>query len=156
MLNRKSFICLLAALILVVSGMLYVDYLKDDRIQANIDTKFVSDYGNLIIGMLNKSIQTEEIAIHKYNTENTRYGYRLVELYPHNSYLKDSRFNDIILLLDQASGCDAWYEIDMNKELYDKLNALGQAVFSRPQKYTEEMLEETREALSAAVHFDVK
>ncbi len=156
MLNRKSFISLLIALILVVSGMFYVDYLKDDRVQADIDTKFVSDYGNLIIGMLNKSIQTEEIAIHKYNTENTRYGYRLVELYPHNSYLKDRRFNDIILLLDQASGCDAWYEIDMNKELYDKLNELGQAVFSRPQKYTEEMIEETWEALSAAVHFDVK
>lgn len=156
MLKRKSFIYLLIALILVVSGMLYVDDLKDDRIQADIDTKFVSDYGNLIIGMLNKSIQTEEIAIHRYNTENTRYGFRLVELYPQNSYLKDSRFNDIILLLDQASGCDAWYEIDMNKELYDKLNALGQAVFSKPQKYTEEMLEETWEALSAAVHFDVK
>lgn len=156
MLKQKSFIYLLIALILVVSGMLYVDDLKDDRIQADIDTKFVSDYGNLIIGMLNKSIQTEEIAIHRYNTENTRYGFRLVELYPQNSYLKDSRFNDIILLLDQTSGCDAWYEIDMNKELYDKLNALGQAVFSKPQKYTEEMLEETWEALSAAVRFDVK
>ncbi len=156
MLNRKSFICLLIALILVVSGMLYVDYLKDDRIQADIDTKFASDYGNLIIGMLNKSIQTEEISIHKYDTENTRYGYRLVELYPYNSHLKNSRFNDIVMLLDQASGCDAWYEIDMNKELYDKLNTLGQAVFSRPQKYTEEMLEETWEALSMAVDFDVK
>ena len=60
------------------------------------------------------------------------------------------------MLLDQASGCDAWYEIDMNKELYDKLNTLGQAVFSRPQEYTEEMLEETWEALSMAVDFSVK
>ncbi len=156
MLSRKSVICLLIVLILVVSGMLYVDYLKDERIQADIDTKFVSDYGNLILGMLNKSIQTEETAIHRYNTENTKYGYRLVELYPYNSHLKNGKFNDIIMLLDQASGCDAWYEIDMNKELYDKLNALGQAVFSKPQKYTEEMLEETWEALSAAVCFDVK
>ncbi|MBR5152068.1 MAG: hypothetical protein IKW60_00870 [Clostridia bacterium] len=156
MLNRKSFISLLIALILVASGMLYVDYLEGERIQADIDTKFVSDYGNLIIGMLNKSIQTEEIAIHRYDAENTKYGYRLVELYPHNSYLKDRRFNDIILLLDQASGCDAWYEIDMNKELYDKLNELGQAVFSRPQEYTEKMLEETWGALSMAVDFEVK
>ncbi|MBR2404947.1 MAG: hypothetical protein IKA95_04755 [Clostridia bacterium] len=156
MFNRKSFICLLIALILVISAILFANHLKDDRIQADIDTKFVSDYGNLIIGMLNKSIQTQETAIHKYDTENTKYGYRLVELYPHNSYLKDGRFNDIVLLLDQASGCDAWYEIDMNKELYDKLNALGQAVFSRPQKYTKEMLEETWQALSSAVHFDVK
>jgi len=156
LLNRKSFIYLLISLILVVSGMLYVDFLKDDRIQADIDTRFASDYGNLIIGMLNKSIQTEEVMIHKYNTENTKYGYRLVELYPHNSYLKDNRFNDIIMLLDQASGCDAWYEIDMNKELYDKLNALGQAVFSRPQTFTEEMLENTWEALSNAVDFRVK
>lgn len=154
--KRKSFICLTVVLIIILSGILCADYLKDNRIQADIDTKFMSDYGNLIIGMLNRSIQTEEIAIHKYDTENTRYGYRLVELYPYNSYLKHKRFNDIIMLLDQASGCDAYYEIDMNKELYDKLNALGQAVFSKPQKHTEEMLEETWEALSKAVDFNVK
>ena len=156
MFNRKSFICILITLILVVLGILYANYLKDDRVQADIDTKFASDYGNLIIGMLNKSIQTEEVAIHKYDAENTRYGYRLVELYPRNSHLKDRKFNDIIMLLDQASGCDAWYEIDMNKELYDKLNTLGRAVFSRPQEYTEKMLEETWESLSKAVDFDVK
>ena len=156
MFHRKSITFFLIALILVVSGLLYVNHLKADRVQADIDTKFASDYGNLTIGMLNKSIQTEENAIHKYDVENTKYGYRLVELYPHNSYLKHSKFNDIIMLLDQASGCDAWYEIDMNKELYDKLNALGQAVFSRPQTYTEELLEETWEALSGSVHFEVK
>ncbi len=154
--KRKSFICLTVVFIIILSGILCADYLKDNRIQADIDTKFMSDYGNLIIGMLNRSIQTEEAAIHKYDTENTRYGYRLVELYPHNSYLKHNRFNDIIMLLDQASGCDAYYEIDMNKELYDKLNALGQAVFSKPQKYTEEILEETWKSLSDAVDFQVK
>ena len=154
--KRKSFICLTVVLIIILSGILCADYLKDNRIQADIDTKFMSDYGNLIIGMLNRSIQTEEVAIHRYDTENTRYGYRLVELYPHNSYLKHNRFNDIIMLLDQASGCDAYYEIDMNKELYDKLNALGQAVFSKPQNYTEEMLEDTLKSLSEAVDFQVK
>ena len=154
--KRKSFICLTVVLIIILSGILCADYLKDNRIQADIDTKFMSDYGNLIIGMLNRGIQTEEVAIHKYDIENTRYGYRLVELYPHNSYLKHNRFNDIIMLLDQASGCDAYYEIDMNKELYDKLNALGQAVFSKPQKYTEEILEETWKSLSEAVDFQVK
>ena len=60
------------------------------------------------------------------------------------------------MLLNQASGCDAYYEIDMNKELYDKLNALGQAVFSRPQTYTDEMLEEVWQMLSSAVDFEVK
>lgn len=154
--KRKSFICLAVASVLILLGMLCADCLKDDRIQADVDTKFMSDYGNLIIGMLNRSIQTEEAAIHKYDTENTRYGYRLVELYPHNSYLKHNTFNDIIMLLDQASGCDAYYDIEMNKELYDQLNALGQAVFSKPQKHTEEMLEETWKALSEAVDFQVK
>lgn len=154
--KRKSFICLTVVLIIILSGILCADYLKDNRIQADIDTKFMSDYGNLIIGMLNRSIQTKEVAIHKYDIENARYGYRLVELYPYNSYLKHKRFNDIIMLLDQASGCDAYYEIDMNKELYDKLNALGQAVFSKPQKYTEEMLEDTLKSLSEAVDFHVK
>ena len=154
--KRKSFICLTVVLIIILSGILCADYLKDNRIQADIDTKFMSDYGNLIIGMLNRSIQTKEVAIHKYDIENARYGYRLVELYPYNSYLKHKRFNDIIMLLDQASGCDAYYEIDMNKELYDKLNALGQAVFSKPQNYTEEMLEDTLKSLSEAVDFQVK
>lgn len=156
MMKRKAFVCLAVALILILSGILYADYLKDDRIQADIDTKFMSDYGNLIIGMLNQSIQTEEEIIHKFDAENTKYGFRLVELYPRNSYLKYNRFNDIIMLLDQASGCDAYYEIDMNKELYDKLNALGQAVFSRPQTYTDEMLEEVWQMLSSAVDFEVK
>ena len=116
--------------------------------------KALADYFGVSIEVL--GIQTEEVAIHKYDTENTRYGFRLVELYPHNSYLKHNKFNDIIMLLDQASGCDAYYEIDMDKELYDKLNALGQAVFSKPQTYTDEMLEETWNALSAAVDFEVK
>ena len=144
------------ALVIVLLSILIVDYYKDNRVQSDIDVKFMSDYGNLTIGMLNRSIQTEEVAIHKYDTENTRYGFRLVELYPHNSYLKHNKFNDIIMLLDQASGCDAYYEIDMDKELYDKLNALGQAVFSKPQTYTDETLEETWNALSAAVDFEVK
>ena len=154
--KRKGFIYLTVVLVLILLTMICADCLKDDRIQADIDTKFMSDYGNLIIGMLNRSIQTEEVAIHKYDTENTRYGCRLVELYPYNSYLKNGIFNDIIMLLDQSSGCDAYYEIDMNKELYDKLNALGQAVFCKPQKYTEEMLQDTWDALSGAVDFQVK
>lgn len=152
----RGFIYLAVALVVILLVMLCVDSLKDERFQADIDTKFMSDYGNLIIGMLNRSIQTEEDVIHKYDTENTKYGYRLVELYPHNSYLNHNKFNDIIMLLDQASGCDAWYEIDMNKELYDKLHVLGQAIFSKPQQYTEDMLEETWEALSEAVDFQVK
>jgi len=154
--KRKVFICLLIALIVIISVVACVNCLKIEHIQAEIDSNFMSDYGNLIIGMLNRSIQTEETAKHKYDTENTRYGYRLIELYPHNSYLKHNKFNDIIMLLDQASGCDAWYEIDMDKELYDKLNALGQVVFSKPQKITDEMLENTWKSLSEAVDFSVK
>ena len=156
MTKKRIYIGFMIALVIVLLSILIVDYYKDNRVQSDIDVKFMSDYGNLTIGMLNRSIQTEEVAIHKYDTENTRYGFRLVELYPHNSYLKHNKFNDIIILLDQASGCDAYYEIDMDKELYDKLNALGQAVFSRPQTYTDEMLEETWDALSAAVDFKVK
>ena len=154
--KRKGFIYLAIALILILLTVICADYLKDEHIQADIDAKFMSDYGNLIIGMLNRSIQTDEVAIHKYDSENTRYGCRLVELYPYNSYLKHNKFNDIILLLDQASGCDAYYEIDMNKELYDILNALGQAVFCKPQEYTEVMLDKTLDALSNAVDFSVK
>ena len=154
--KRKSLVWLLVALLLLVSIFYYADFLKDDRRQAEIDTKFSMDYGNLIIGMLNRSLQTDEDAIHKYDAENTKYGYRLVELYPHNSHLTDSRFLDILMLLDQASGCDAWYEIKMDKELYDRLNALGQAIFSKPQRYTAEQLEEVWNALCAAVDFSVK
>lgn len=156
MTKKRIYIGFMIALVIVLLSILIVDYYKDNRVQSDIDVKFMSDYGNLTIGMLNRSIQTEEVAIHKYDTENTRYGFRLGELYPHNSYLKHNKFNDIIMLLDQASGCDAYYEIDMDKELYDKLNALGQAVFSKPQTYTDEMLEETWNALSAAVDFEVK
>ena len=156
MTKKRIYIGFMIALVIVLLSILIVDYYKDNRVQSDIDVKFMSDYGNLTIGMLNRSIQTEEVAIHKYDTENTRYGFRLVELYPHNSYLKHNKFNDIIMLLDQASGCDAYYEIDMDKELYDKLNALGQAVFSKPQTYTDEMLDETWEALSDAVDFEVK
>ena len=156
MTKKKIYIGFMLTLVIVLLSILIVDYYKDNRVQSDIDVKFMSDYGNLTIGMLNRSIQTEEVAVHKYDTENTRYGFRLVELYPHNSYLKHNKFNDIIMLLDQASGCDAYYEIDMDKELYDKLNALGQAVFSKPQTYTDEMLEETWNALSAAVDFEVK
>lgn len=156
MIKRKWFICLSIALCLFFSITLFTNCLKDSRVQAEINTKFMSDYGNLIIGMLNQSIQTEEIAIHKYDVENTKYGFRLVELYHYNSYLKHNTFNDIIMLLDQASGCDAYYDINMDKQLYDMLNELGHAIFSKPQVYTDEMLDSTYKALSNAVDFNVK
>ena len=66
--KRKSFICLTVVLIIILSGILCADYLKDNRIQADIDTKFMSDYGNLIIGMLklqytNMILKTQDMAI---------------------------------------------------------------------------------------------
>ena len=154
MIRRKWIIC--SSVILLLSLTIFTGYLKDNRVQAEINTKFMSDYGNLIIGMLNQSIQTDENAVHRYDVENTKYGFRLVELYPCNSYLKHNTFNDIIMLLDQASGCDAYYDINMDKQLYDKLNELGQAIFSKPQVYTDEMLDSTYKALSNAVDFSVK
>lgn len=154
--KRKVLKYFAVVLAMIILGMICVNCLDDEQIKNDIDTKFMSDYGNLIIGMLNRSIQTEEDSIHIFDVENTKYGYRLVELYPHNSYLIHSKFNDIIMLLDQASGCDAYYAIDMDKELYDKLNELGQAIFSKPQSYTEELLDETWIALSSAVDFRVK
>ena len=129
---------------------------NDSRIQKSIDTQFMSDYENLTQGMLNISIQTDEAAIHKYDTENTKYGLCLTELYPYNSYVKHEKFNDIIQLLDHSSGCDAFYGIDMNKELYDKLNELGRSIFRKPQSYTDEMLEQTWEALCNAVDFEAE
>jgi len=153
---KKILITFSVIVIIILTSFCIKECYINDRIQSEINTKFMSDYGNLIIGMLNKSIQTDKIVIHKYNKENTKYGFRLTELYPHNSHLKHKKFEDIIYLLDQASGCDAWYEINMDKALYDKLNALGQAIFSQPQRYTDEMLEDTYNALSEAVDFNVK
>lgn len=154
--RKKIYNATIIALVVFLLAITVVNQYRNNRLQADIDTKFMSDYGNLIIGMLNKSIQTDAAAIHKYDVENTKYGYRLVELYSQNSYLKHPVFNDIILLLEQASGCDACYEINMNKELYDKLNSLGQAIFSKPQKYSQEMLEQVWKALSESVEFNVK
>lgn len=124
--------------------------------QTEINTKFRDDYTNLTLGMLNRSIQTDEHAIHSYDIANTKYAFRLAELYPKNTYIKNQKFNDIIMLLDQASGCDAIYGIAMDKELYDKLNILGTAIFSKPQSYTDEMLEETYTALENAVDFNMQ
>ena len=140
---------------LILSVILLSAYYKNESRQSDINTQFMSDYGNLIIGMLNRSIQTDETIIHKYDVENTKYGFRLTELYAHNTTIQNNKFNDIIMLLEQASGCDAWYDINMDKELYDKLNGLGQAVFSKPQTYTDEMLEKTWRALSDAVDFNL-
>ena len=57
----KSVICLIVAVVIIILGLLCVGCLKDECAQDDVDTKFMSDYGNLIIGMLNSSIQTEEM-----------------------------------------------------------------------------------------------
>ena len=69
--KKKILIIFVIVFVLILSILLFAKCLKDNRAKADIDVKFMSDYGNLTIGMLNKSIQTEEIAIHKYDTENT-------------------------------------------------------------------------------------
>ena len=115
--RKKVLKIIVIFLIVVLFTSVVSNYYKNYRIQAKIVTDFGCDYGNLIIGILNQRIQTDEDAIHNYDAQNTKYGYRLVELYPYNSYLQHPKFNDIIMLLDQASGCDALYEINMNKVL---------------------------------------
>ena len=39
------------ALVIVLLSILIVDYYKDNRVQSDIDVKFMSDYGNLTIGI---------------------------------------------------------------------------------------------------------
>lgn len=153
---KKWVMGLIFLFVFAMFGFCIVRYCNDSRIQKNIDMQFMSDYENLIQGMLNRSIQTDEAVIHKYDTENTKYGFRLTEFYPYSSYVKHKKFNEIVQLLDQSSGCDAYYEIDMNKELYDRLNELGHSIFREPQGYTDEMLERTWEVLCNAVDFGVK
>lgn len=153
MAKRKCFITLSVVLIITLVGIIFADNLRDDRIRAKIDTDFMVSYNELILGMLNRSIQSEEIPMHKYDTSNTKYGQSLIALYPYNSYLNHGRFYDILQLLDQSSGCDAWYDIDMDKELYDSLNTLGKAVFSKSQEVTDKMLDDVYAYLCDSVDF---
>lgn len=142
--NRVITILLAVAILLLGFGF---TKMKTEQMmfQKEADQNFTSAYTQLILNMLNMSIEgIGEDAIHRYETENTKYGHSLVSLCKYTSFHSNS-LTYLISILDQASGYDAAYPIRMTKELYDTLKLVPNDRFGN-----ESILEDAKKALESA------
>ena len=140
-------IILFIILICMQIGSLY----KANEQQHKINYEFMNNYINVTLTLLNKTESLDAKDLHKLDIDNTKYSYTLTKLYPYISYYKDGNVSAIINTLDYVSGCDAVYEINFSKELYDTLKEFGQHLFE--DTCTEEIAKTTWEALEKAVDF---
>lgn len=136
---------------LLVASLLYLSVVKfdADRRQRNIDEMVANAYHNLILNMLNETVEgISENALHRYKTENTRWSAILINFYHQSSYdkRKDPDLDGIMALLTQSAGYDAITKVNMDLELYRKLRDVPTDNFGN-----EEILKAAREALDAAV-----
>lgn len=149
--KKKTFtisaIILFVVLICVQLGSIY----KANEQQHKINYEFMNNYINLTLTLLNKTETLDAKDMHKLDIDNTKYGYTLTKLYPHISYYKDGNVSAIIDTLDYVSGCDAVYEIQFSKELYDTLKKFGEHLWD--DTCTEEIAKTTWEKLKKAVDF---
>ncbi len=122
---------------------------KANEQQHKINYEFMNNYINLTLTLLNKTESLDAKDMHKLDIDNTKYGYTLTKLYPHISYYKDGNVSAIVDTLDYVSGCDAVYEINFSKELYDTLKEFGQHLWE--DTCTEEIAKTTWEELEKAV-----
>lgn len=144
---KTTAIILFVVLICMQLGSIY----KTNEQQHRINYEFMNNYTNLILTLLNKTEALDAKDMHKWDIDNTKYGYTLTKLYPHISYYKDGNVSAIIDTIDYVSGCDAVYEINFSKELYDTLKEFGQHLFE--DTCTEEIAKTTWEALEKSVDF---
>ncbi len=144
---KTTAIILFVVLICMQIGSIYKAYEQ----QHKINYEFMNNYINLTLALLNKTESLDAKDLHKLDIDNTKYSYNLNKLYPYISYYKDGNVSAIINTLDYVSGCDAVYEINFSKELYDMLKEFGQHLLE--DTCTEEIAKTTWEELEKAVDF---
>jgi len=143
---KNRVITILLAVAILILGFGFTKIKTEQMIfQKEADQSFTTAYTQLVLNMLNMTIDgVGENAIHRYETENTKYGHTLVSLCKYTSF-HSNQLSYIVSVLDQASGYDAVYPVYMTKELYDTLKLVPNDRFRN-----ESILEDAKEALNSA------
>ena len=145
----KKITLLIVGIAIVVGGITAVHtYHEKQWLQQNIDHIFTLNFSNLnanqMIIALNPDMSEQE---QKYYQEMvTKSGYVISQLFSSTSYRESIGVNVIVGLLDQATGTDALNNLNMTKELNQKLNELQMCNFSE-----EPVVSETLEMLKKCI-----
>ena len=145
----KKITLLIVGIAIVVGGINAVHtYHEKQWLQQNIDHIFTLNFSNLnanqMIIALNPDMSEQE---RKYYQEMvTKSGYVISQFFSSTSYRESIGLNVIVGLLDQATGTDALNNLNMTKELNQKLNELQMCNFSE-----EPVVSETLEMLKKCI-----
>ena len=150
--KKKIFKITAIILFVVLICMQIGSFYKASEQQHKINYEFMNSYVNLTLTLLNKTDPHDAKELHKLDIDNAKYSYNLTKLYPYISYYKDGNVSSIITTLDYVSGCDAVYEINFSKELYDTLKEFGQHLWE--DSCTKEIAKSTWDTLEKAVDFN--
>ena len=126
----KKFLIVLSSLLIVICVVLGIKYssLKSEKewVQNNIDTIFTTNFSQLNSDLmtiaLNPNLTDEELGYYLENT--TKSGNQLSSLVHSTSYRDNKTLCDMVNLLDQASGSDALYSIEMSEDINRNLTEL--------------------------------
>ena len=135
---------------LCITGFGYIKVKTDrDGMQKKIDQQFVLSYQELTLNLLNLTVEgISAAAIDRYNTQNTKHGSNLAAFYELSTFQRNQNadLDSIIGFLSQCSGYGAVFQLNMTKELYDKLKLVPTDYFSN-----DAILKEASEALNNSI-----
>lgn len=122
----KKVIVILFIIIFCLIGMCTKFAHEKTDIQNKIDGMFNYNYQSLIQNMWNMAEhEYDESYLSILNTDNTKYGAILSQLFQYTSYSGNYEVGNIIQILDQSSGNDSFLSLIIDRELYDKLKELN-------------------------------
>ncbi len=114
-------------------------YREKEFLQRNIDQIFTYHFSllnsNQMMIALNPDFTEQEFTY--YNDEVTKSGHIISTLFASTSYRESVELNSIVGLLDQATGSDAFNQLNMTEELNQKLSEIQVGNFSNETQITE-------------------
>ncbi len=117
--KRKILISVVIAVFIILISICIRLYYDKQYMQDAINAKFEYHYNVLIFNLHSYDESDNK------DTENTKHGALLDELRPYTSYCRNYYLDNVVGLLEQSSGHDAFMKINMDDELYHKLMELN-------------------------------
>lgn len=139
--KEKMIFIFIAVLLIVLCGILAKEISSNAKKQNVIDETF-KDCFISILNTMHYSLDDNALndtAKGQLMARDIGYGHILRGTYLYTSYVGNQDFYRICILMDEATGSDAIYSIEITKELYDNLLAIYENDFE-----DEVLLKETR------------
>lgn len=121
-------VCILAVVFLSYG---YMDsYTREVYLQKNADQLFTTNFSLICANIAVDTSTMDDEQLISYNNQNAEYGYMITNIFSLTSYADNSALNQIVRALDQITGSDAIYHVEIDAGLQEKLLYLSHNLHS--------------------------